>query len=257
VYDFYKLLSEDNPCFVDRQSRRANKESHAVPSETNKLVRHEPIKSLRHEHPAAQDNSMRREQPQVMSTKRNVNPAYNPFIHASTQPQRQDAITFKSTNPSDLNWEQRDSAEKAEVRRSDPKKNASIPSDGDETNTDGETSSLFEDKLVPAQKSQILRLKTAIKRITSKAYTPGYLKDKERAINHAEFERLAGLIGPCYLAGVNFPWTPDHGHAPIHYDDYQVDMLKSRIDKIKNSNAEMCQLEYTANKGGPGVQARH
>jgi hypothetical protein len=272
VYDFYKLLSEDNPCFVDRQSRRANKESHAVPSETNKSVRHEPIKSLRHEHPAAQDNSMRREQPQasvptrtepergstpqVMSAKRNVNPAYNPFIHASAQPQRQDAITFKSTNPSDLNWEQRDSAEKAEVRRSAPKKNAPIPSDGDETNTDGETSSLFEDKLLPAQKSQILRLKTAIKRIKSKTYSPGYLKNKERAINHAEFERLAGLIGPCYLAGVKFPWTPDHGHAPIHYDDYQVDMLKSRIDKIKNCNAAMCQLEYTANKGGPGGQAR-
>ncbi len=84
-----------------------------------------------------------------MSAKRNVNPAYNPFIYASAQPQRQDAITFKSTNPSDLNWEQRDSAEKAEVWRRAPK-NAPIPSDGDDTNTDGETSYLYEDKLLPA-----------------------------------------------------------------------------------------------------------
>jgi hypothetical protein len=115
---------------------------------------------------------------------------------------------------------------------------------------------LYEDKLLPAQKSQILKLKTAIKRIKSKTYSSGYLKDKEKAINDAEFERLEGLIGPCYLAGVKFPWTPDRGHAPIHYDDYQIDMLKSRIEKIKSSNAAMCQLEYTATKGGPGGQAR-
>ena len=82
------------------------------------------------------------------------------------------------------------------------------------------------------------------------------MKDKDKAINYAESERLAGKIGPCYLAGVKFPWTPEGGHAPIHYDEYQVDMLQSRIDKIKNDNAVMCQLEYTANKGGPGGQAR-
>jgi hypothetical protein len=106
VYDFYNMLSVDNPCFEDRQSRRANKESRAVQSETIKSVKHEPIQSLRHEPPAAQDNA-----------KRNVNPAYNPFIHASAQPPRQDAITFRSTNPSELNRDQRNSAKKAEVRR--------------------------------------------------------------------------------------------------------------------------------------------
>ena len=41
--------------------------------------------------------------PDIVHTKRNVNPAYNPFIHASGQPQRQDVISFRSTNPSDLN----------------------------------------------------------------------------------------------------------------------------------------------------------
>jgi hypothetical protein len=158
VYDFYNMLSIDNPCYVNRQARRANKESLAGPSET--------IKSLRHEPPAAQDNAKRRDPPQAavstrtdhnqgstpqyyfdppqgMPAKRNVNPAYNPFIHSSAQPQRQDVITFRSTNPSDLNREQRESAEKAEVRRRAPKKNAPIPSDGDETNTNGETSYLF------------------------------------------------------------------------------------------------------------------
>ncbi len=63
----------------------------------------------------------------------------------------------------------------------------------------------------------------------------------ERAITAAELERLSGLIGPCYLAGVKFPWTPDRDHAPMHYDEYQIDMLKSRIEQIKSSNAVMCE----------------
>jgi hypothetical protein len=115
---------------------------------------------------------------------------------------------------------------------------------------------LYEDKLLPAQKSQILKLKTAIKRIKSKTYESGYLKEKDRAIIAAEADRLAGLDGPAYLEGVKFPWTPDRDHAPIHYDVFQVDRLQSQIERIKSSNAAMCQLEYTANKGGPGGQAR-
>ncbi len=51
-------------------------------------------------------------------------------------------------------------------------------------------------------KSQILKLRTAIKRIKSKTYEYGYLKEKDKAITAAEADRLAGLDGPTYLAGV-------------------------------------------------------
>ena len=108
-------------------------------------------------------------------------------------------------NPSSLDWEQRESAEKAEEQRSARRKNAPIPSDGDETNTDGETSNLYEDKLSAAEKSRILKLTTEIKRIKSRIYTPAYLKDRERAINNAEFDRSAGGIRPEYLTGVTYP----------------------------------------------------
>ena len=205
----------------------------------------ETVKSIRHDSPVTQD-----------SAKRRVNPSFNPFVHASAQPQRQDVVTFRSTNPSSLDWEQRESAEKAEVQRSAPRKNAPIPSDGDETNTDNETSNLFEDKLSTAEKSRILKLTTEIKRIKSRIYTPAYLKDRERAINNAEFDRIAGGLGPEYLAGVTYPWYSDRGQAPIHYDVNQVDMRQSVIDAIKNNNAVTCQLEYTANKNGPRGQAR-
>jgi hypothetical protein len=212
-----------------------------------------------------------------VDTLKSSNPAYNPFIHASVQPQRHETVNdkstnpsvsssvqpkrreivnVKSTNPSDLNRDQRDAAEKAERQRNAPRRNAPIPEEEDSSNTDGETSWLYEDKLLPEQKSQILKLTTAIKCIKSKTYSFGYLKDKEEAIVAAEQDRLAGLIGPTYLSGVKFPWPPDRGQAPIYYDAHQVDRLKSRIESIKNSNAVMCQLEYTANKGGLGGQAR-
>jgi hypothetical protein len=250
VYDFYNMLSRDSPGFVDNEIRRAIKESCTGSSEIvkNPPWSKETIKSIRQESPVTQD-----------SAKRRVNPSFNPFVHASAQPKRQDVVTFKSTNPSNLDWEQRESAEKAEVQRSAPKRNAPIPSDGDETNTDGESSSLYENKLSAAEKSRILKLSTEIKRIKSRIYTPTYLKDRERTINNAEFDRISGGLGPEYLTGVTYPWYSDRGQAPIHYDVNQVDMRLSVIDAIKNNNAVMCQLEYTANKSnkhGPSGQAR-
>ena len=115
---------------------------------------------------------------------------------------------------------------------------------------------MFENKLTSAQKSRILELRKEIKRIKSRNHTKAYIKDRERDINNAEFDRLAGGLGPEYLTGVTYPWYSDHGPAPNHYDVNQVEMRQAVIAKIKESNAAMCQLEYTATKGGPGGQAR-
>ncbi len=204
VYDFYNMLSIDNPCYIDRRGRSNNAahSGHTV-----------PFQSIRQEPPAAQDNDSRSippvlhalaehqdkersygtfplaEKPRATSIhqafrrtkndpsynpskpqQRRINPSYNPFIHVGDQPARQDIISFRSTNPSNLDREQRESAEKAEVRRNAPRKNAPIPSDGDETNTDGESDLLFEDKLLPAQKHHIRTLEKAIRRIRSRLY---------------------------------------------------------------------------------------
>ncbi len=59
-------------------------------------------------------------------------------------------------------------------RRKAPPKNAPIPSDGDDTNTDGESDLLFADKLVPEAKQQIRALEKAIRRIKSRDYDSGY-----------------------------------------------------------------------------------
>ncbi len=161
-------------------------------------------------------------------------------------------------SPSSFDEEQIESADKAERRRIAPKKNAPIPEDEDSTETDGETTNcLFEDKMLPEDKATILRLNKDIKRIKAQNYSADYLRKRDKAIAAAEAKRLAGKVGPAYLfAGVKFPWSSDHGHAPREYDDDQVDKIKEQIDNIKRTNAELCQLEYTATKGGPGGQAR-
>ena len=173
------------------------------------------------------------------------------------QPHRQNKVPIPSSNPSKLDEEQIESAEKAEIHRRAGKRNAPIPETDDETNTDGETNMLFEDKLLPEQRAKISRLLTDIKRIKQRNYSLGYMREKEKDIKAAEADRMAGLSGPSYLAGVKSPWNSDRGHAFTHYDYHQIDVTARQIDSIKSSNAAMCQLEYTATKGGPGGQARN
>jgi hypothetical protein len=157
-----------------------------------------------------------------------------------------------------LDNEQIESAERAEIRRHAPKRNAPIPEEEkDSTNTDEETDLLFENRLLPDQKTKIAQLVKDIRRIKQKNYTPGYVKDKESSIEAAEKDRKAGLLGPAYLAGVKSPWDAYLGHASIHYDHHQIDVIARQIEEIKYSNAVMCQLEYTATKGGPWGQARN
>ena len=109
---------------------------------------------------------------------------------------------------------------------------------------------------MPEAKELIRSLEKAIRRIKSRNYESGYSKAKAQAIAAAETDRLKGLDGPFYLTGVRPPWYSDQGQAPVHYDDYQVELLKEHINRIKRNNTDTCQLEYTASKGGPGGQAR-
>ena len=289
VYDFYHMLSCDNPCYIDHRDRRSLK-LYPAAQEVNRSIppllrtREEPPRatsthqSPRQELPVVQDDGNRSRPPAVYPPgtsshqafrltknhpsykpkpeEKRVNPSYNPFIHVGNQPIRQDIVSFQSTNPSHLDWEQRASAEKAEVRRKAPPKNAPIPSDGDETNTDGESDLLFANKLVPEAQQQIRALNKTIRRIKSRDYESGYSKTKAQAITAAETDRLKGLDGPDYLAGVRPPWYSDQGQAPIHYDEHQVEILRGHIARIRENNTVTCQLEYTANKGGPGGQAR-
>jgi hypothetical protein len=159
-------------------------------------------------------------------------------------------------SPSGLSIEQIESAEDAERRRNAPRKNAPIPSDGDSTGPEDD-GMLFADKLLPSDKLKIKRLKKEIFRIKQHTQTQDYLwKKRDKVIKAAEVERLAGGLGPVFLAGVKFPWLSDQGQAPRAYDEEKIDELNEQIEKIMDNNAALCQLEYTATKGGPGGQGK-
>ena len=126
-----------------------------------------------------------------------------------------------------------------------------IPSDGDSTEPEDD-GYLFADKLLPSDKLKIKRMKKEIFRIKQHTQTQDYLWKRDKAIKAAEVERLAGGLG----AGVKFPWLSDQGQAPRAYDDDKIDELNEQIERIMDDNAKMCQLEYTATKGGPGGQGK-
>ncbi len=111
--------------------------------------------------------------------------------------------TVPALNPSSLDEEQIESADKAHRRRGAPKKNAPIPEDEDSTETDGETTNyLFEDKMLPEDKATILRLNKDIKRIRAQNYTADYLKKRDKAISAAEV--WLGKLGQHTLQELNF-----------------------------------------------------
>ncbi len=246
MQDFYHMCCVDTPFYVDKRKpgRRdiVDVASNVIVPKLDGIA--EVGSSYRPTgHGPLQSTQERAEQPQRQQ--------------ATLKPHWQDTTLIPSSNPSRLNEEQIEYAERAEIRRKAPKRNAPIPESDDETNTDGETNHLFESRLLPEQKIKISKLLKEMKRIKSKTYSSGYLNERDRDIRAAEIERLAWGYGPTYLAGVKSPWTSDRGHAPIHYDDYRISLIERQIENIKTSNAILCQLEYTATKGGPGGQARN
>jgi hypothetical protein len=166
----------------------------------------------------------------------------------------QGSSSAPAMNPSRLGVEQIESAENAARRRNAPRRNAPIPEEDDSTGTEDETALLFADKLLPSDKLKIKRLKKDIFRIRQGTQTQDYLWKRDKAIKAAEAERLAGGLGPVYLAELKFPWKSDEGQAPREYDEDQIDAIKEQIEKIIDNNAALCQLEYTATKGEPGVK---
>ncbi len=162
---------------------------------------------------------------------------------------------------SQLSEEQQHAAERTHRHRTNiDRSNIPIPASDD--SSQDEDDSLFDDKMLPADKNRIVRLKTEIKRIKSGAvYPTGYERDRARAIRQAEELRVAGKPFPSYLEGVKLPWI-GMGYAFRHYDDNEVSKREAKIEKIKRLNAEHCQQEHIANmpsidcKGGPGGQVQ-
>jgi hypothetical protein len=225
LYEFYRLLCMDTPGYVTSIKPPVGASNRGAQTDTRA---HRPPKAHHGFSQKPSDN---------------------------TWGDNQESSSAPVSYPSGLSIEQIESCEDAERRRNAPRRNAPIPSDGDTTEPEDE-GYLFADKLLPSDKLKIKRMKKEIFRIKQHTQSQDYLWKRDKAIKAAEAERLAGGIGPHFLAGVKFPWFSDQGHAPGAYDDDQIDELKEQIERIMDENAKLCQLEYTATKGGPGGQGK-
>jgi hypothetical protein len=106
---------------------------------------------------------------------------------------------------SQLSEEQQHAAERTHRHRTNiNRSNIPIPQLDDSSQDDDD--SLFDDKLLTADKNRTMRLRTEIKRIKGgTVYPTGYEKDRARVIRHADELRLAGKPFPAYLEGVKLP----------------------------------------------------
>jgi hypothetical protein len=122
---------------------------------------------------------------------------------------------------SQLSEKQQHAAERTHHHRTNiDRSNIPIPQSDDSSQE--EEDSLFDDKLLPADKNKLMRQRTEIKRIKGGAvYPTGYEKDRARAIRQADELRLAGKPFPAYLEGVKLPWI-GMGCTFRHYDDNEV-----------------------------------
>jgi hypothetical protein len=162
-----------------------------------------------------------------------------------------------SGNPSKLTLLQRDVAGKAARNTMRKPRNAPVPEEGD-TSDSTDDDQLYDDKMLPEDRSSLKKLQTSIERIKQQKYSSHYLKTEDKAIREAEKDRLCGLAGPAYLEGVTYPWNSGCGQAPMQYDYHQIDRLERKINKLRTINNAHVQLEYIANtpkgKDGPGGQ---
>jgi hypothetical protein len=161
----------------------------------------------------------------------------------------------KSVNPSALDRDQVDRAEDAERRRNRLPRDAPIPGENESSSEDD--GNMYVDKMLPADKLMIRNLRHNESGIRSGGCPKKrYIEKRDNALATAEVDRLAGKQGPRYLAGIKGPWNTGHGRVFRNYDDHQLVKIQDLIDKIIKQNAELCKLEYTATKGGPGGQVR-
>jgi hypothetical protein len=282
VRDYYEMLSHDNPEYKPRVPRITK------PNPNPRDYRPAPRKNIAYNPYASGDKAPSGKWGQgLMSTTTNTSQhdawrnqnnglmgetSSSSVISAPTitgasmikNAPLSDKIRFEEQKISSFSVEQQEAAERTHRHRSDTSRSTvPIPTSENEDSQEEDSDSLFDDKLLPAEKSKIMRLRKEIKRIKGgQTYPTGYERDRAREIKSADALRLEGKPFPNYLEGVATPWI-GMGKANRAYDDNEISKREAKIEKIKRLNAEHCQLEHIANmpsidrKGGPGGQVQN
>jgi hypothetical protein len=212
VLEYYVMLSEDNPQykpFKPKASKRPN------PRDYRPLrnVAHNPFISsdkapsdtwgkglMSLPHGSAHTNAWKSQTGLMGDT--TTPPVINstPEINSTPLINRTPVIN-KTPVLSKFSEEQQEAAEKTHRHRTNTDR-SNIPIPQSDDSSQDEDDSLFDDKLLPADKNRIMRLRTEIKRIKGgTVYPTGYENDRRHAIKQADELRVAGKQVPAYLEG--------------------------------------------------------
>ena len=279
VRDYYEMLSRDNPEYRPREPRitKPNPNPRDYRPAQKKNIAYNPYisgdkapsdkwgKGLMSSTPSTSHlNSWRNQGHGLMGETTSTTSSTSmiksaPMIRSAPL---SDKIRHEEQKISVFSVEQQEAAERTHRHRSDTSRSTvPIPTSENEDSQE-DSDSLFDDKLLPPEKNKITRLRKEIKRIKGgQTYPTGYERDRAREIKRADALRLEGKPIPTYLEGLKPPWI-GMGKAHRCYDDNEISKREAKIEKIKRLNAEHCQLEHIANmpsidrKGGPGGQVQ-
>jgi hypothetical protein len=115
----------------------------------------------------------------------------------------------------------------------------------------------FDDMLHPDHRDQIADLTKEILRIKQRHPSKVYTDKRTKIIDAAEEARNRDKNSPqipLFLFNVKTPWSSGYGQANDAYDQDKISGYKERIAQMRNTNAQLCQMEISSSQHGPTGQ---
>ena len=140
--------------------------------------------------------------------------------------------------------------------------NRTMPEPHEDLRDTEEWDTFYDDKMPEDQKRIVKDLLFEVQRIkggnasTNKHYRDTRARIIDAAAAAYEKDRNSPQI-PDYLIPVKTPWSSWEGHARMAYDQHMVEQYLDRVERIRASNATLCQMEISSQpKHGPAGQGR-
>jgi hypothetical protein len=116
---------------------------------------------------------------------------------------------------------------------------------------------MFDNQMTSEHKTKLRDWQSDIRRIkgghASKAYNNERTRTIEAAAAHYEKHQDKNHKSiPDFLYTVKQPWSAGMGQANLRYDEDQVYRIERKIQQLRETNAQLCQMEI--NMDGPTSQ---
>jgi hypothetical protein len=117
--------------------------------------------------------------------------------------------------------------------------------------------SLYDNRMVPADKKVLMDVLWKINCIKTKHLPKEYTTQRQNALDKAQREFESSGQTPAYLDGVKPPWNGGVGLAFTRYNEMILAKLEMQLSLLRESNAQACKLKDASSEtNGPRGQGR-